>query len=118
MLFRLVFTAKQLVRYGSSLSIPNASGRSPLDYIDNESDRNLLKVQEEMFRKCTAGFVTILRHFNITIDKSKELELEGTNRTEFELRLKETKSIRPSEPKRLRDVFSSKDFSQIICKYL
>ena len=78
--------AKELIRRGSNLSIINRNGQSPLDYIVNESDKILLKVQEEMFRKWenSTSFVIVLRHFNISVDKSKE----GTNRTVYDFRLK------------------------------
>jgi ankyrin repeat protein len=119
--------AKELIRRGSNLSIINRNGQSPLDYIVNESDKILLKVQEEMFRKWenSTSFVIVLRHFNISVDKSKE----GTNRTVFNFRLKnidyhENNNQQAMDQRRTRPrevigcVFENIHVCQIICNYL
>ena len=120
-------SAKELVRHGGCLSITNTNSQRPLDYIVNESDRNLLKVQEEMFRKWknTTDFVIVLSHFNIAIDKSKE----GTNRAVFDLRLKDVdknenhnqlviERVRTRPREVISCVFENIHFCQIICNYL
>jgi ankyrin repeat protein len=122
-----VMTAKVLVRYGSSLEITNGDGQTALEYINDESDKNLLKVQEGMFRKwiSTVNFVIVLCHFNIKIDKSKE----GTNRTVFYFQLKnivmnETDNAEPrrsrprEEPQVIGAVLDIIGICQIICNYL
>ncbi len=110
---------KELVKYGSSLSIKNNDGQSPLDYIVSETERNLLKVQEKMFHKWknTANFLIVLRHFNIIIDKSKE----GTNRAVFQFQLKDSDVNEPSQIRGhqfIINIFAIIPICEIICYYL
>jgi len=122
--------AKELVKYGSSLEVTNCYGQTALDYINDKSFKNLLKVQEEMFHKWinTVNFVIVLRHFNIIIDKSKA----GTNRTVFDFQLKnivmkeidnhlvaEPRRSQPrEEPQVIDAVLDIIGICQIICNYL
>ncbi len=71
------------------------------------------------------SFVKVLRHFDVTIDKSKE----GTNRATFDFRLKNVdknenhnqlaiERIRTRPRDVISSVFENIHFCQIICNYL
>ena len=78
-----------------------------------------------MFRKWknSTSFVIVLRHFNISVDKSKE----GTNRTVYDFRLKnidyqysqQAMDQRRNRPREVIGcVFENVHFCKIICYYL